>query len=540
MLGGSEVLTVERKTAPKIAGNTNPLAAKRRSIHEMDLARVFEYSRDIIFLCDGDRVVFLNSAGRRLLLGSENQAIAGRSFCDFLAPDYAPAISGPEMFDGLVSADGPIPLKLRSAVGDDISADVSFFEAGDFGPGMTVISAHDITKRVRLTEDIQHSETRYRKLIDNSQNMSCICDGGDIIFINRAGIALLGGTDAGQFIGRSLFDFIQAEYREIMRDSLADILAGVELLLVKLVGLDGSIQDVRMNLTPLNDDGSSRFMVEVCNVTQQNRAVAKLHKTNLALKRRAKELLKAKERAELADRVKTHFLANMSHELRTPLNAVVGFSDLMRSEAFGALGSDQYKDYARLIHQSGTHLLKIINDILELSSIETGEQSVIESEVNLDNAIETCMKLIENRAGKKDIELVQERARVQTVVMADDIKIRQVLMNLLSNAVKFTEAGGTVTVGCALDDSDQAVLSVEDTGIGIEADNISRILSPFNQVEDDSLTRSHEGAGLGLSIAKSFANLHGGSLEIESQLGKGTRVSVILPAMRTVAATLEK
>jgi signal transduction histidine kinase len=242
----------------------------------------------------------------------------------------------------------------------------------------------------------------------------------------------------------------------------------------------------------------------------------------------------------LADRVKTHFLANMSHELRTPLNAVVGFSDLMRSEAFGALGSDQYKDYARLIHQSGTHLLKIINDILELSSIETGEQSVIESEVNLDNAIETCMKLIENRAGKKDIELVQERARVQTVVMADDIKIRQVLMNLLSNAVKFTEAGGTVTVGCALDDSDQAVLSVEDTGIGIEADNISRILSPFNQVEDDSLTRSHEGAGLGLSIAKSFANLHGGSLEIESQLGKGTRVSVILPAMRTVAATLEK
>ena len=191
----------------------------------------------------------------------------------------------------------------------------------------------------------------------------------------------------------------------------------------------------------------------------------------------------------------------------------------------------------RLIHNSGAHLLRIINDILELSSIETGEHSFDETEVNLDRTIENCLALIENRAGKKSIQLVGERNRIQTVVLADDIKIRQVLMNLLSNAVKFTGEGGTVIGGCRLDADNRAVISIEDTGIGIEPDDIARILSPFSQVEDDSLTRSHEGAGLGLTIAKSFAELHGGCLEIESVPGTGTIVSLILPAARTVAAT---
>jgi len=299
---------------------------------------------------------------------------------------------------------------------------------------------------------------------------------------------------------------------------------------VKLVGLHGKVWDVRMNFTAFDDGDENRFMAEVFNVTEQNQAVAALHETNLALKNCAQELFKAKEAAELADRVKGHFVANMSHELRTPLNAIVGFSDLMRSETFGALGSEQYKDYVRLIHNSGAHLLRIINDILELSSIETGEHSFNETEVNLDRLIENCLALIENRAGKKSIELARTRARIQTVVLADDVKIRQVLMNLLANAVKFTGDGGTVTAGCRLDENNRAVISVEDTGIGIEPDDIARILNPFNQVEEDSLTRSHGGAGLGLTIAKSFAELHGGSLEIESVPGQGTIVSLILPA----------
>jgi signal transduction histidine kinase len=321
-----------------------------------------------------------------------------------------------------------------------------------------------------------------------------------------------------------------------MRAALEKILSDEAMQLVKLVAMDGTVWDVRMNFIDFDDGRENRFMAEVFNVTEQNRAVAALHKTNLDLERRARELFKAKEAAELADRVKGHFVANMSHELRTPLNAIVGFSDLMRSEAFGALGSEQYKDYVRLIHNSGAHLLRIINDILELSSIETGEHSFNETEVNLDKAIENCLELIENRAGKKSITLEFERARASTVVLADDIKIRQVLMNLLANAVKFTPDGGTVITGCRLDEDSQAVIFVTDTGIGIEPGDLGRILAPFNQVESDSLTRSHEGTGLGLTIANSFAELHGGSLVIESVPGEGTTVSLILPAHRTIAA----
>ncbi|MBT5180214.1 MAG: PAS domain-containing sensor histidine kinase [Rhodospirillaceae bacterium] len=481
--------------------------------------------------------MYLNQAGRAMLLAADDQALAGRSFYDFLTPDCAPAYAESDIFDGRLIGDTPIPLKLKAADGATFSADVSFFAGDEFGNRMTVISVHDISDRVHLSEDIHRSESRYRKLIDNALNMSCICkSNGDITFINQAGILLLGGRGADQFTGRSLFDFIHIDYREIMRAALGEILSDEAMQLVKLVAMDGTVWDVRINFIDFDDGRENRFMAEVFNVTEQNRAVAALHKTNLDLERRARELFKAKEAAELADRVKGHFVANMSHELRTPLNAIVGFSDLMRSEAFGALGSEQYKDYVRLIHNSGAHLLRIINDILELSSIETGEHSFNETEVNLDKAIENCLELIENRAGKKSITLEFERARASTVVLADDIKIRQVLMNLLANAVKFTPDGGTVITGCRLDEDSQAVIFVTDTGIGIEPGDLGRILAPFNQVESDSLTRSHEGTGLGLTIANSFAELHGGSLVIESVPGEGTTVSLILPAHRTIAA----
>ena len=257
-----------------------------------------------------------------------------------MAPEYAPAYAGPDIFDGRLIAGKPIPLELLGAGGIPFRADVRFFAGAEFGAGITVISAHDMSEKINLTEDIRRAESRYRNLIDNALNMSCVCSADGITFIKQTGIQLLGGENAAQFIGRSLFDFIHREYRDIMRAALGEILTGDVLQLVKLVSLDARVWDVRMKFIAFEDGGENRFMVEVFNVTEQNLAVSELHNTNLALKKRAAELLKAKEGAELTDRVKGHFLANMSHELRTPLNAIVGFSDLMRSEAFGPLGSE--------------------------------------------------------------------------------------------------------------------------------------------------------------------------------------------------------
>jgi len=340
--GGTEELTTDQTLPVGEARISDRPISTPGSTWDADLTRAFEYSRDFIFLCDAGQVVYLNRAGRRKLLTGDDQALAGRSFCEFLAPDYAPAYAKLKMFDGRLIGDKPIPLKLNAADGNPFSAGVSFFAGDEFGNRMTVISAHDISNRVHLSEGIRRSERRYRKLIDNALNMSCICNGdGEITFINQAGIQLLGGSDTDQFAGRSLFEFVHADYREIMRSALGEILSDDAMQLVKLVAVDGTVWDVRMNFTDFDDGGENRVMAEVFNVTEQNKAVDQLHRTNLHLKIRAQELLKAKEAAELAGRVKGHFVANMSHELRTPLNAIVGFSDLMRSEAFGALGSDQ-------------------------------------------------------------------------------------------------------------------------------------------------------------------------------------------------------
>jgi len=527
-------LVAERGSASNNPNNPNYLSSWNSGIHEMDLARIFELSSDMVFLCEGDRVVFMNSFGRRVLLGNEGNPISGRSFSDFLAPDYAPIF---ENLSGLASGLGDaesIPLKLQTSEGVLISADVSFFEAEDFGPGMLVITAHDITDRVRLTEGIQRSEARYRMLIEQSQNMFCICDDGVLNYVNSAGIKLMRGENEKQFIGTSFFKIIHDDFVEIIKENLGDILADQEPLLVKLVCLDGSIRDVRMNFNKLDESDGRKFMIEAQDVTLQNQAAVDLYRSNLILKTRVEELFKAKERAESSDRVKSHFLANMSHELRTPLNAIVGFSDLMRSQTFGDLGSEKYVEYAKHIHQSGAHLLRIISNILEISNSETGDQIVDETSVNLNNAVESCLEITRDRAKQKNVQMIYSPTSKNTAIRADSAKLRQILLNLLSNAIKFTEPKGTVTIEYDTNEDNQILVRVTDTGIGIEQENISQILSPFAQVEYDSLTRSYEGAGLGLSIVKSFVELHGGQLKIESESGKGTQVTVFFPAERTI------
>ena len=244
-------------------------------------------------------------------------------------------------------------------------------------------------------------------------------------------------------------------------------------------------------------------------------------------------LIAAKEAAELANRTKTEFLANISHELRTPLNAVIGFSEMMRTEQFGPLGDAHYKTYASDIHNSGLHLLNVINDILDVAKIEVGRMDLREAPTDLPRVVRESVRLVKPRADTRNLAISLSVTEPMPQVRADQLKIKQIVINLLSNAVKFTPRGGSISVDVRIDESGSPRITVTDTGIGIPAERLPHICQPFTQVES-GLNRRYEGVGLGLALSKSLAELHGGSLSIESEVGRGTTVTVRLPSPRVL------
>jgi len=244
------------------------------------------------------------------------------------------------------------------------------------------------------------------------------------------------------------------------------------------------------------------------------------------------DLRRAKDEAELASRSKTEFLANMSHELRTPLNAIIGFSDILTGQIFGPLSDARYVDYARDIRDSGLHLLTLINDVLDIAKVEFGKVELLEETVDIVAVIESCLRLVRERAQTAGIQLEQALPPALPYLLGDGRRLKQILLNLLSNSVKFTPGDGRVTVG-ASHDADGFRLTVEDTGIGIAADDLETALRPFGQI-DSRLARKYQGTGLGLPLARSMAELHGGRLELRSAPGEGTRATLWLPPSRVL------
>ena len=249
----------------------------------------------------------------------------------------------------------------------------------------------------------------------------------------------------------------------------------------------------------------------------------------------ADDLSIARDEAETANRAKSEFLALMSHELRTPLNAIIGFSEIIQSEMFGPVGTPRYRDYAKDVHDSGQHLLKLINDILDLSKIEAGKLELDEADIDVADAIHSSLRLVRERAGENGVRLVTEIPEELPALRFDERKLKQILINLLSNAVKFTPAGGTVTIKTWSRPDSGYIFQIIDTGIGIALQDIPKALSPFGQA-DSKLARKYEGTGLGLPLTKSLVELSSGSMDLQSEVGVGTTVTVRFPPERIVAA----
>jgi cell cycle sensor histidine kinase DivJ len=357
----------------------------------------------------------------------------------------------------------------------------------------------------------------YRFLADNAMDLiTRHSPDGRIRFASPAAQALL-GVEPQQLLGVAPAALVCADDLKTMQSAFveASYFGRAATAEVRLKRADGSYVWTEMRCRPAAPAGG--------------RAADIVAVTRDVSERKAHEraLIDARDLAEQASRAKSHFLANMSHELRTPLNAIIGFSEVMTHEMFGPVGAPRYLEYARLIHESGGHLLELINGILDMSKIEAGKFELAEEIFDLEETAGQALRFVKLQADRKGVALNISLADGATTIFADRRAVKQVLVNLLTNGVKFTPRGGKVEVA-----SERSVAGIEiavtDTGIGIAPADLERLGRPFEQV-DGAHVRAQEGTGLGLALVKALAQMHGGEAVIESALGVGTTVRFRLP-----------
>ncbi|MEX2630875.1 MAG: MHYT domain-containing protein [Tistlia sp.] len=438
-----------------------------------------------------------------LIMGA---AISGMHFTGMWAASFVPMATD-EPVAGLTTS--RIGLAVLIAVGTALILGIAFASA------LLHRRFDAMNRREALT--LKHSEERLRALIENASDLIFLLDReGRIAYAAAERL----GLDSRHLKGREFGSLFDAADRPAVEHALAELAAGDGGRVAGSVGL-ADAQGARRDIDFVGSDlrghpAVEGFLFTLTDVTERAEA--------------ARALERAHALSEQASRAKSQFITNMSHELRTPLNAVIGFSDILSKETFGPLGNARYRDYARDIHRSGEHLLSVVNDILDIGRIEAGELALREGETTLAELGESVRSLVAGAAEERGIA-VAVALDDHPVLLCDPPKLRQILLNLLSNAVKFSQEGGNVLLSARRRPDGGLAVTVADQGIGIAKADLARVGRPFVQV-DGTLSRSYEGAGLGLAIARGLAALHGGALELASEPGVGTTATLILPRDR--------
>jgi two-component system cell cycle sensor histidine kinase PleC len=403
--------------------------------------------------------------------------------------------------------------------------------------------AVDITEEKRLAERTATADMRLRDAVETISEAFVLWDADDRLVLCNSKFqqlyalpdaAIAPGTPYEEVMAAGRQPVIRAPQRaedreEGSRSYEAQIGEGRWLKISERRTKDGGYVSVGTDITALKRHEEQLVESEKrhkATIAEQRRSQQTLEMQAQQLAELAQKYSEEKTRAEQANRAKSEFLANMSHELRTPLNAIIGFSDIMESGMFGALGAEKYHEYCRDIQDSGRYLLEVINDILDMSKIEAGRLRLDLEEVQLDALVAEAMRVMSVKANEKRLQVEAEVATGLTL-RGDRRALKQILLNLLSNSIKFTEEGGRVAVRVK-PSRGHLLLLIEDSGIGISRAALRKLGRPFEQIESQ-FTKSHTGSGLGLAIAKSLAELHGGSMRIRSIENVGTTVIVRLP-----------
>ena len=383
----------------------------------------------------------------------------------------------------------------------------------------------DVSERRRQEAQLREAEQKYRAMVENSVAgiFQCTPD-GRYISVNPAFAHIMGYSSPVELVAQvrdirhEVYHF--PEQWDLFVGRLREDGAITEHE-VQVRRQDAEVIWVAMNARTVRDEEGNALYFEgtMENITRRKEA-------EMALRT-------AKEQADLANRAKSEFLANMSHELRTPLNAIIGFSEIIKDEMFGPVGRKDYVEYSKDIHASGTHLLELINDILDVSKIEAGKKEINESLFDFGHVGAAALRLVKPRADAGKLTLISDIPPNLPQIFGEELSIKQAVVNLLSNAVKFTPEGGNVTLAARMEMDGRFKVTVTDTGIGIKEEDISKVLVPFGQV-DSALARRYAGTGLGLTLVISLVELHGGEFKLESEFGKGTKATFWLPIARVV------
>jgi PAS domain S-box-containing protein len=414
--------------------------------------------------------------------------------------------------------------RLRMSDGSFRAVDLSIsMIRQDEGQNHRVVGAlTDVEERRRAERALSEAEKKYRTIVENAA--------GGIFQLTPEGIYLSANPAMARILGYHDPDDLLENVKNASEQVYFN--ARERLYFMKELENTGFINNYETQV--VRKDGTRVWVNENVHAVKDDSGVTLYYEGSLediSQRKEAEIVLKeTKIHSDLANRAKSEFIANMSHELRTPLNSIIGFSEIIKNETFGPMGQNAYKEYANDIHISGKKLLSVINEILDISKIEAGDRHLNDQIVDLDSLMESTIKLLDNKAKNNNLVVLNQMKDVPKIV-GEQLALKQVMTNLLSNAIKFTPSGGRVTITNEIDARGDLRISITDTGIGLDESEVEKALSPFGQIHSE-FSRNNAGTGLGLTLADALVKLHDGKLELFSQKGIGTTVSIVFPKDR--------